>query len=269
MEATLKRTYGLLLLQLAACWPVWRWYALRWRDGSDDAWGIVALLAALALLWQAAHTKSVNFTPRWLMPALAMLAYALSYHWLSPLPRAVLALCAVLAALRFGWLGERLHLGIVGLFVLSLPLLASLQFYLGYPLRLLVARPAAAMLRLGGLSVVSEATALRWNEQLIQIDAPCSGIKMLWAGAFLVCVLSVIYRLSWRLTLAASALALLVILAGNVWRATALFYLEAGLVALPTWAHSGIGVATFALTAALLAWLVRRLSLFHLQPQTQ
>lgn len=263
----MKRTLGLLLLQLAACWPVWRWYASRWCDGSDDAWGIVALLAALALLWQAAPAKPAVITQRWHWPALALLVYALSYPWLSPLPRAVLALLALFATLRFCWLGERLHLGIIGLFILSLPLLASLQFYLGYPLRLLVARPAAALLRLGGLAVFSEATALRWNEQLIQIDAPCSGIKMLWTGAFLVCVLSVIYRLSWQRTLAAGALALLIILIGNVWRATALFYLEAGLIALPAWAHGGLGVAAFALTAVLLVVLVRRLSLYQLRTQ--
>ena len=144
--------------------------------------------------------------------------------------------------------------------LLSLPLLASLQFYLGFPLRLLVARPASAMLRAAGLLVFSEGTALRWKEQLIEIDAPCSGIKMLWAGGYLVCTLAVIYRLSWRRTLAAGALGIVVIVLGNLWRATALFYLEAGLIKMPAWSHNAIGVAAFVVTALALIALVRWLS---------
>ena len=32
-------------------WPVWRWYLARTTDGSDEPWGIAALIAALALAW--------------------------------------------------------------------------------------------------------------------------------------------------------------------------------------------------------------------------
>ncbi len=259
MEAALKKPLALLCLQLAALWPVWQWYAARWRDGSDDAVGLIALLTAIALLWFRSRHATKPITPHWLWPALAMCLYAVASLWLSPLPRAALALCALLITIRCCFT-PRLSLGLIGLFLLSLPLLASLQFYLGFPLRLLVARPAAAMLRAAGLLVFSEGTALRWNELLIEIDAPCSGIKMLWAGSYLVCTLAVIYRLSWQRTLAAGALGLIVILLGNLWRATALFYLEAGLIKMPAWAHSAIGVAAFVVTALLLVALVRWLN---------
>ena len=39
-----------LLLQAAAFWPVWRWYAARVTDSSDDAWGWVALVTAAIML---------------------------------------------------------------------------------------------------------------------------------------------------------------------------------------------------------------------------
>jgi exosortase len=250
----LKRPAVLLALQLAACWPVWHWYAARVVDGSDEAWGVVALLTALWFIWQERRRAPV-VTLDWRLPGCSMLIYAASFHSLTPLPRAWLALGALALTISRGCLGRRLHVGIAGLLLLSLPLLASLQFYLGYPLRALVAMPAAALLRLGGLAVVSEGACLSWGDQLILIDAPCSGIRLLWAGVFLVCTLACSLRLNARRTLVALVLAVPIIVAGNVWRATALFYLEAGLARLPAWAHAGVGVAVFAVTAVAL-WLV-------------
>ena len=254
MADFLKRPAVLVAVQLAACWPVWRWYAARVVDGSDEAWGVVALLTALWFIWQERRHVPV-MTMDWRWPGGLLLLYAASFHFLTPLPRACLALSALAVTISQDCLGRRLHVGIAGLLLLSLPLLASLQFYLGYPLRALVAVPAEALLRLGGLAVVSEGVCLSWGDQLILIDAPCSGIKLLWAGMFLVCTLACSLRLNARRTLAALVLAVPFIVAGNVWRATALFYLEAGLVRLPAWAHAGVGVAVFAVTTVAL-WLV-------------
>ena len=259
MAELLKRPAVLLALQLAACWPVWRWYAARVVDGSDEAWGVVALLTALWFIWQERRRAPI-VTLDWRLPGCLLLIYAASFHWLTPLPRACLALFALALTLSRGWLGRRLHVGIAGLLLLSLPLLASLQFYLGYPLRALVAVPAAALLRLGGLAVVSEGACLNWGERLILIDAPCSGIKLLWAGMFLVCTLACSLRLSARRTLAAMVLAVPIIVGGNIWRATTLFYLEAGLLRLPAWAHTGVGVAVFAVTAVALLLIVQWLN---------
>jgi exosortase/archaeosortase family protein len=85
---------------------------------------------------------------------------------------------------------------------------------------------------------------------MIWIDAPCSGIKMLWVGLFLTFVVLCLYELPLLKTLLVLPLAGVVILVANVFRAVALFYLEAGVLRLPSWGHEYAGVIAFVLEAA-------------------
>ena len=87
---------------------------------------------------------------------------------------------------------------------------------------------------------------------------------MLWAGLFLLCAVASFYRLSALKTLWAWLIALVVIVAGNILRASALFYLEAGILELPTTinptlAHEGVGLVTFLCTAIGIVGSVRLL----------
>src|SRR5690606_31711754 len=112
-------------------------------------------------------------------------AYAAGYHFLPPLVRAGLAALALGLALSRWRFGVWLHPGVTGLLLLSLPVVPTLQFYLGYPMRWLVAALASAMLRLAGYAVRPEGACLDWAGKLVALDAPCSGVRMLWAGLFL------------------------------------------------------------------------------------
>lgn len=241
---------GQFALPLLAFWPVWRWYAARMTDGSDEPWGWAALVVALLFVFREAPARRASLA----LPAVLALAYAAGYPFLSPLPRASLAVAALAASLSALRLGRRMHLGLLGLLLLSLPLVASLQFYLGYPLRAFVAAIVAPLLRMQGLAVAREGIALQWNGQSVVFDAPCSGVKMLWAGLFLACTLACFFRLRTRRTPALLAFSLVVIVIGNVIRSTALFYVEAGVLdQLPPFAHNGIGLVAFALTALAIA----------------
>jgi hypothetical protein len=53
------------------------------------------------------------------------------------------------------------------------------------PLRVIVGVATAFLLQMQGLDVWREGVCLHFGEKLIWIDAPCSGIKMLWFGFFL------------------------------------------------------------------------------------
>jgi exosortase/archaeosortase family protein len=246
-----------LAIQIIAFWPVWRWYAARMTDGSDEPWGWAALAVALIFVFRERPARRV-LPP---LPAIITLCYAVSFHFLSPLPRAILAVAAIsstISALRFG---RRMHFGILGLLLLSLPLVASLQFYLAYPLRAFVAMLVAPLLRMQGLAVVREGIALNWAGKLVAFDAPCSGVKMLWAGLFLAFTLACFFRLNARRTAALIAFSIVAVVAGNVLRSTALFYVEADVVRhLPPFAHEGIGVAAFAMTAAVIAAMARHVA---------
>ncbi len=254
-----RRLMPALLLVVVALWPVWHWYGNRLLAAPEERAGVLALAVAVLIGWRAPSASP----PRWplLLPALLLLAYIASVPIAPPLVRAVLGTSTLVALVSSLRLGSRLHLGLWGLALLALPVLPSLQFYLGYPLRAAVAQGAAPLLRGAGYAVLPEGACLRWGEALIAVDAPCSGVRMLWTGLFLALALAAWLRLSpWR-TAAALCLAFAAVLAGNVLRATALFFPEAGVLHLPAWGHAGIGAVSFLLVAAGIAgsvlWLHR------------
>ncbi len=255
----MKRTASIVALQLCAFWPVWCWYAARVTDSTDETWSLLALATALFLLWRGRPQLTAKTAPPQLLcPALLMLLYAATYSFLPPLLRALIAVTAIgctLCSLRFG---KSFHAGTFGLLYLSLPLIPSLQFYGGYPLRVLVACAAAPILRLGGFAVMREGTCLNWNGQLIWIDAPCSGIRMLWVGLYLACTLACFYELRFNETLRVLFVSFPAIICGNIFRAVALFYVEGGVINVPPWTHDFAGVVAFVIVAAGIVAAVRR-----------
>ncbi|HWT00764.1 MAG TPA: archaeosortase/exosortase family protein [Pyrinomonadaceae bacterium] len=255
-----KRKIALALAALfLALWPVWQWYAARVVGSADGKWGLLAAASAAALLWRKRTLVGGAADAKLWLPALFLLLYAATYAFLPPLARAALAFTAVGLALSALVLGRRCHAGLLGLLYLALPVIPSLQFYGGYPLRVFVATVTAPLLRLAGFSVVREGTCLDWGGQLIWIDAPCSGVRMLWVGLFLVCLLAAVYDLRPLRTLYGLAAACVVIVLGNVFRAVALFYVEAKVVLMPAWSHDYVGVVAFAVVAAGIVMIVRRL----------
>ena len=261
-----------LVLQTAALWPTWRWMAARLQDGSDDPLGLLALGALIALVF--ALRRDLRAAPRlpWLMAALAgTLAATL---WRGEWPALLLSLMGVLAwaagllaflpATRRGamraaggvlWPAPRLAVGrlpVLGLAVLALPLIASLQFYAGYPLRVLTAE-ASRWLLAPWFTVLREGSGLNVNGVLVIVDAPCSGVQMAWAGYFTACAVALWAgrgdrAFALRLPLVGAA-----VLVGNVLRNSVLVALEAGPGA-PAAVHEGVGLVALAAVCALIAW---------------
>jgi exosortase/archaeosortase family protein len=67
---------------------------------------------------------------------------------------------------------------------------------------------------------------------------------------FLTFVLLCLYELPLVKTLLLLSLSFVVIIIGNVFRAVALFYMEAGVLSMPSWGHDYAGVVAFVLEAA-------------------
>lgn len=244
-----------LLLLLAAGWPVALWYAARVYDGSDEPLGLIALLVALLFApWKA---WCEPLPPARLKLGCSLLAlYVAAFPFLPPLIRAVLfvTLFGVIAAPRgfaTAWWG---------LLMLSLPVIATLQFYLGYPLRFLTTHLCAWLLKLGGLSVRAEGTTLHWAGERVIVDAPCSGIHMLWTGLFITAAVACWHRFDFRQTFALARLASFTVFVANVLRAAALFCIESGLWPKPSWAHEGIGLILFAAAALVILTRANRIA---------
>ncbi len=252
---------ALIGLQAAALWPIWQWYGRRLVEGSDETWGLVSLGGALILLWRQRANLRPETRPAWLLAAgiLTVLSAATS-PWLHLLPRAMLGLSALGLALAAILDRPRALLPFWGFLLLSLPIVSSmqLQLYLGYPLRALTAWASRFLLAGMGLEVVRTGTALTWMGRTVLVDAPCSGIRMLWVGMGFTILLSYFTRASLPRFAMNAAIAIPIILAGNVLRNSLLFLKEAGILRLPGWTHAAIGLLAFLFTALLILSVVGR-----------
>jgi len=244
----------MLAAMVIAAWPVWRWYALRLTDGSDEPWGVLAL-ATLAALARRNGEALPTHERHFVWPAALLAVYAATFPIAPPLGRAVVAASAFGALLLRG----RGATGLWGLLALSLPVVATLQFYLGYPLRLLAAEASAVALRGCGFAVTREGLLLHSGGESVMVDAPCSGIQMLWCGFYLAFGLAAYHRLSLKRTTLCAGATLVIVIFANLIRATVLFFKEARIVAAPEWTHAGTGLAMFAAAAWLVASLAQKL----------
>ncbi len=240
-----------LLFWFIAFWPIWIWYVKRLTDRSDEPWGLFALLTAVCLIVRSRHALPISGGIGRL-PVLGLIVYSISFPFTLPLIRAIGAVMVIALSLSRLVYNKHLHLGLFGLLLLSLPILPSLQFLLGSPLRLFAAEMAAVLLRFYGYEVAAEGTLLRWNEQLIWVDAPCSGIRMLWMGLYCSYTLMTVFDLQGKRALVATATTLAFVLAGNIVRATVLFGLEAKIIHAPPQAHTVVGVLVFIIVCALI-----------------
>lgn len=248
-RAAVPPAWPLLALLLAALWPHWVWMARRLTDGSDEPWGILALATVLALV--ARDRRELAAPSRHALAASGALAVAaaLAQFFVPPIFAAGIAM-ASLALFVASALPHRPAAPLATLLALALPVIASLQFYLGYPLRALTAHAAAPLLQAAGIDAHAAGASLQWDRTTVLVDPPCAGIGMLWVASFVAALLSYLNGASARRTLANGLVAAALVLAANVLRNAVLFFPEAGLVHWPEAAHRAVGLAAFALAIA-------------------
>ena len=171
-----------------ALWPHWRWAAMRLGDGSDDPLGLAALAVLAVAIARLAPRLRAEPAPGWLALAVLLTALATVLGLIAPaLLAAVLAALAFAAALAaFAPAGTPV-LPLAGLATLALPVVSSLQFYAGYPLRLVTAEASRWLLGLAGFDASREGSAMLVDGRLVIVDAPCSGVQMVWMAWFCAC----------------------------------------------------------------------------------
>ncbi|MGJ7581899.1 exosortase Q [Variovorax sp. RHLX14] len=243
-------------LQAAALWPTWRWMAARLRDGSDDPLGLLAIAALALLLWTV--RRELRATPRlgWLLLASIGTTTASVLNGGAMVPPLVTGLIAVLAwsCGLLAFLPRRTAaFPVVGLAVLALPLLSSLQFYAGYPLRVVTAE-ASRWLLMPGFDVTREGSTLVVDGLQVIVDAPCSGVQMVWLGYFTACVVALWVRRVDRSFVARLPVVGLSVLAGNIVRNSVLVGFEATGQPLAPWAHDVWGLALLAFVCGSICW---------------
>ncbi len=247
-----------LALLALALWPTWWWMGQRMADGSDDPLGLLALAALCGLLWQ--HRRHLRAAPRLGFQAAALTGAVLTTALHQQLPDLVVALIGLLsiAAGLIAFLPARVATApVLGLSVLSLPLLASLQFYAGFPLRVVTAEMSRWLLSVAH-TVERTGSSLVVNGQLVIVDAPCSGVQMAWLGYFTACVVALATEQRNKTFLLRLPVVGALVLLGNVLRNTALVALQASGTALPGWGHEAVGLLVLAAVCTGIAWAMGR-----------
>ncbi|MBX3606604.1 MAG: exosortase Q [Piscinibacter sp.] len=250
---------GWLALQLLALWPHGVWLLRRVQDGSDDPLGLAAIALLVLLLVPLAPRLRVAPRTGWLAAAMGLTALSsLGLFVAPPLACALLAALALAAGLA-AWLPETApRAPLAGLLVLALPLVASLQYYAGYPLRVLTAQASAWLLQAAGLAAERAGTTMFVQGRQVIVDAPCSGVQLAWMAYFCACAASALTGRGDASFLRRLPLVGALVLAGNVLRNAVLVALEARPQGLDPALHEAIGLAALAGVAAAVLAVMRQ-----------
>jgi exosortase/archaeosortase family protein len=250
---------GWLALQALALWPHGVWAARRVADGSDDPLGLLALGAVLAIAARMAGRMRADPRPAWLAAAVAATLCANAAGWFAPpLLAAVVAAAALFAGLAAWWPGTQPRAPIALLLLLALPIVASLQYYAGYPLRVVTAQASTWLLQAAGYAAERSGAAMTVAGRLVIVDAPCSGVQLAWFGYFAAAVTAACAGLRDAAFLRRLPWVGLLVLAGNVLRNSVLVALEARPEGLEAAAHEAIGLGALATVCLAVIALMKR-----------
>ncbi len=227
----------------AAFWPLAMWYFRRLADGGDEPFGLIILL--LTAVFIGRNQAPLHRRP--LVACLLLIIYAITASFLPPMLRCVPALLAI--SFYYGW---QCRPGWLALLTLSLPVVSSMQFYLGYPMRLVSAEITSWLLQPFVDGLIREGTTLSAHGKMVGVDAPCSGIRMLWAGLVLGNIIASLTRMNWTKMIGFNLLTITLIILSNSLRATLLYAPESGWINIPEWAHFGAGIFCYLMAAGIL-----------------
>jgi len=236
----------------ASLLPVIVWFIRRLDDGSDEPLGLAALALALLLAWRDRHSIRPTNLARG-AGALLVFASALATPWLPPLLRAATAVAGVAI-----FYGMHRRPGIAALMMLSLPVIASLQFWAGYPLRALSAAGVVEVLHFCGVTATRSGTGILTNGQTIHVDPACSGIRMLWHIVAAGAALAAFHRLSIRRSLVLLITAAALAIPANMLRAVLLVAESCGKLPAAGIFHEGAGLLCTAVVLGLMWWFAAR-----------
>lgn len=233
---------------LWAQYPIILWYFNRLGDGGDEPLGLWALVLGIGFSVVRGFPSSIS----WWRPWGASVCVTLSLlDGFPPLVRGWLAVVtlSLMCIHGRGWMG------LFALLSLSLPWVSSLQFYLGYPLRLVIGKVCEILLGLCGYVVEAQGTVLLWRGELVIIDAPCSGVQMIWVAAIFCAAITCWIGLDNTRFLKLVQWTSLWVFIGNVLRNFVLFLFESRIWRGPVWFHDAIGLLIF---VGVLALVYRR-----------
>ena len=258
MSGGVERAASIVLWALSV-WSFWRWWLRRLAEPIDAD---VAAWAAFVLFVFALWRRAGNAAWRRPLPAWkwwSAAAFLLAYHVLDGiLPPTASGVFAVLAGVPLLLPEEEgrgpVPLPLVALALLGLPSAMIVDFFIGFPLRVVATHLSAWLLGAAGWEVAVEGVGLSLGGVAVWVDAPCAGVRMLGAGLVLAFALAQVFRLGVGRTVALAVLAGTSVVAANVARVTALTVCEVNAFHLSPAAHAALGCLSLFFGAAACAF---------------
>ena len=245
---------------LVACWPLYPWLWDRWTRWEGMYLNAIFLAAGLVgwVTLRRGHEAPEGCTRSWLFTAGS--AFFVSGALWGSVPRLMAFTITAFGAvvLLVGSIAQPRRsrvFGLIPLLPLTLPVMPSIQYAFGYPLRVLTTQLAALGL---GSGVNAAGTGLTDGARLIFVDAPCSGLRMLSTALILASASALVMGLRPFRTGLLLGAAVILAVAGNTARAVNLYLVETGRLG-SGMDHTSVGLITFVLSAATLigmAWLL-------------
>lgn len=241
-----------VIATIVVFWPVWIWYVRRILYSTFEYVSVIPLIAIIFFIVRDKKIACIIELKKYNLFILLMSVYIILFHYIPELVRAFLAFSIIAFLLSEVYFKIKINFTLLGLFFLSLPVIPTIDFYFGYPLRLLATNISFLLIRMSGYRVELEGTMIEYGNRFVCVDAPCSGIKMLWTGILLSFILTGFFRFTNKKTLILSIYAFIFVIAGNIIRSTLLFFTESGIFVMPEWFHAAVGAAIFiSLTAVI------------------
>lgn len=236
---------------------------------------LIALIVGIALKNERAHKWKIQLAPIHvhtkgsLILIIAIVAYLLSERWIGI--HAVsnfLMLLGAYGLLSFfipprTWSKNAIPFLLVMLLIPSFGLIGNLvDTYLGFPLRIITAHWIAQFVEMLGASYVSSETILIIENEAMQVDVQCSGVRSLWYGCIF--FLAVIWLEPRRKTYGVLALGLLfsaLLVAANTLRILMIVWVHALLKQpdVAAFIHRPIGVIGFIFCCMSVWWLMKKI----------
>jgi len=233
----LMKRLDLIILNLCFL-PTYIWYARRIWTGGEEAVSAFLIPVCLFVVWRL-RPKVKEKLDYIILGAVGLYTIL----WVIGAPAMIKAGIAIVALLHYT--GCLRHFGVTALAFLSLPWLSSFQYFLGYPLRKVVAEGSSLILNLVSVPVHAEGTGIAFQGSQVFVDPPCSGVRMIWAILFLSAILCSLFKSSWRQGITTCICAMVLAILGNIIRAAILFFPESKLVHWPDWTHETVGIAAY------------------------
>ncbi|MDZ4859078.1 MAG: exosortase/archaeosortase family protein [Candidatus Hydrogenedentes bacterium] len=238
---------GAVWVSLPGVWD--RWFQ-PW--GSATSAGIFLIAIGMWLYLLTTPQRGVlRVAPAsgWLLcGTLLLIAFAMVFARVPQLVSSEIA-AAIVGCIMIGTLSTSSRAGAWGILVLmllSIHVATSLDFFIGFPLRLVSSQFAGFLLGPNGSAV---GAALTDGRSTFYVDAPCSGVRMLTASIAMGAAVSGLYQFNFRRTACLVAAAIALAIFGNAHRAATLFLIR---VEPNDPMHEFIGIIVFVECALLL-----------------